>query len=98
MADPLPELGVDAAGIKRGEELFNTFCLPCHGILAMTTDVVPDLRFASTTTHEEFQDIVLGGTRVHNGMASFADVLKPEDVKLVQAYVIERAREAAPTK
>jgi quinohemoprotein ethanol dehydrogenase len=98
VADPLPELGVDAAGIKRGEELFNTFCLPCHGILAMTTDVVPDLRFASTTTHEQFQDIVLGGTRVHNGMASFADVLKPEDVKLVQAYVIERAREAASTK
>ncbi len=95
LADPLPELGVDAAGIKRGEGLFNAYCLPCHGILAMTTDVVPDLRFASAETHQQFLPIVLGGVRVHNGMASFSDVLSADEVTLVQAYIVERARATA---
>jgi PQQ-dependent dehydrogenase (methanol/ethanol family) len=94
VANPLPVFEVDGAEIERGEALFNTYCLPCHGILAMTTDVVPDLRFASPETHAQFQDIVLGGVRVHKGMATFADVLSQEDVRLVHAYVVEQARAA----
>jgi PQQ-dependent dehydrogenase (methanol/ethanol family) len=97
IASPLPDLGISAAGVKRGETLFNTYCLPCHGILAMTSGVVPDLRFSSLETHGQFQDIVLGGIRIHKGMASFADALSVEDLQRVQAYVIQRARLAAET-
>ncbi len=97
VADPLPELAVDEAGHKRGEALFNSFCLPCHGILAMTTDVVPDLRFASAKTHASFADIVLGGIRVHNGMASFADVLDRKDVEMIHAFVIQQAKTTVPS-
>jgi quinohemoprotein ethanol dehydrogenase len=92
-ASPLPELGVDAAGLERGEALFHTFCMQCHGILAMTSGVVPDLRFASLEVHEQFRDIVLGGTRNHLGMASFADALSIEQVRWVHAYVVKQARE-----
>jgi quinohemoprotein ethanol dehydrogenase len=62
-------------------------------VLAVTSGVVPDLRYASRETHASFNDIVLGGTRAHNGMASFADLLKADDVNAIHSYVIERARE-----
>ena len=56
---------------------------------------VPDLRRASTTTHETFEDIVLGGLRESLGMPSFADLLSPEQVRQIQGYVLARARESA---
>jgi len=93
VASPLPELDVSAADVVRGEGLFNTYCLQCHGILAMTSGVVPDLRFASLEVHDQFQDIVLGGTRNHMGMASFVDALSIEQVRWVHAYVLKQARE-----
>ena len=54
---------------------------------------MPDLRYASADTHASFADIVLGGTRVHAGMASFADLLDPDEVRAIHAYVVRRARE-----
>jgi quinohemoprotein ethanol dehydrogenase len=38
-------------------------------------------------TYELFEQIVLGGLLRDNGMASFADVLQPEDVRAIQAYL-----------
>ena len=61
--------------------------------VSRSAGVVPDLRYASAETHANFAAIVLGGMRVHAGMASFADLLKPDDVHAIQAYVIQRARE-----
>jgi quinohemoprotein ethanol dehydrogenase len=69
----------------------------CHGVLAIGAGVTPDLRYASADTHASFNDIVLGGTRVHKGMASFADVLNADDANAIHAYVIERARETKAT-
>jgi len=98
VAEDLPDLGASPAEIRRGDALFNTYCLPCHGILGITTGVTPDLRFTSGEVHARFTDIVLGGTRTHKGMASFADVLTPADVRLIQARIVEwseQARDAA---
>jgi mono/diheme cytochrome c family protein len=96
VASPLPELDVAPADVARGAALFNTYCLPCHGILAMTSGVVPDLRFASLEVHAQFQQIVLGGSRSHMGMVSFADALSVDQARWVHAYVLERAREVEP--
>jgi quinohemoprotein ethanol dehydrogenase len=93
IADPLPELDVPEGAAETGNSLFQRYCLPCHGIDAVTSGVVPDLRYASPETHAQFADIVLGGIRAHRGMASFADVLDADDVRAIQAYVIHRARE-----
>ncbi len=93
IADPLPELDVPPGAAKVGSALFHRYCLNCHGVLAVTSGVVPDLRYASRETHASFNDIVLGGTRAHNGMASFADLLNADDVSAIHAYVIQRARE-----
>jgi len=93
IADPLPELDVPPAAADAGSALFQRYCLACHGIDAVTSGVVPDLRYASLDTHAHFADIVIGGTRAHMGMASFADLLDADDVRAIQAYVIRRARE-----
>lgn len=47
----------------------------------------------SAETHAAFERIVLEGTLVEQGMASFADILSAEDVAAVHAYVIARANE-----
>ncbi len=44
-------------------------------------------------THGKFNNIVLKGIYVDKGMASFADLLKPEEVDAIHAYLIARANE-----
>ena len=44
-------------------------------------------------THAKFNDIVLGGLYKDKGMASFADILKPEDAEAIHDYLIARANE-----
>ncbi len=93
IADPLPELGAPPGAADRGSALFHRYCLMCHGVLAVGAGVTPDLRYASPDTHARFNDIVLGGTRAHKGMASFADLLSADDATSIHAYVIQRAHE-----
>jgi len=94
VADPLPDLGLPPEAEQAGSALFHRYCVFCHGIDAVSAGVVPDLRYATADTHAHFAEIVLGGSRLHMGMASFADKLGAEDVRAIQAYVIRRAREA----
>ncbi len=56
---------------------------------------VPDLRYASTSTHEMFEDIVRGGARAPLGMPSFKQDLSSAQVRLIHAYILNRARESA---
>ncbi len=44
-------------------------------------------------THAQFNDIVLVGARLDKGMASFRDILTPQQVEAVHAYLIARAKE-----
>jgi quinohemoprotein ethanol dehydrogenase len=93
VADPLPDLGLPPEAAQAGSALFHRYCMFCHGIDAITAGVVPDLRYSTAETHAHFADIVVGGTRAHMGMASFADKLDADDVRAIQAYVIRRAKE-----
>jgi len=95
---PPPPVQIQASKseLRRGAALFHEWCAVCHGMMAIGGGVVPDLRFASTDTHAHFADVVLGGVRGEKGMPSFADVLDASDVRLIQAYVLERAAEAQP--
>jgi quinohemoprotein ethanol dehydrogenase len=51
------------------------------------------LRFLTPQTHARFDDIVLKGIYQERGMASFADVLSPDDAAAVHAYLIARGNE-----
>jgi quinohemoprotein ethanol dehydrogenase len=88
--DP-PPLRAAEATVRKGAELFARTCAQCHGQLAVGG--VKDLRHMTRETHGQFNDIVLKGLRVDKGMASFANLLSPEDVEAVHAYVISRAQE-----
>jgi quinohemoprotein ethanol dehydrogenase len=77
--------------IARGQALYGEHCFRCHGVGTKSGGLLPDLRFSSRETHARWNDIVLGGVRAGAGMASFADVLTPDDAAAIQAYVITQA-------
>lgn len=68
-----------------GELLFHR--VGCDGCHAPGRGLVPDLRWISADTHENFDRIVLGGAYAAMGMGSFADVLSPAQAKAIHAYV-----------
>ena len=86
----------DAKQLRQGGALFHEWCAVCHGLKGVAGGVIPDLRRATAETHASFANIVLGGLREAKGMPSFADVLTAADVRLIQAYVLQRASEAQP--
>ncbi len=93
-AQPIPNpppLRATEEEVRKGAVLFAQTCAQCHGQLAVGG--VKDLRQMTGETHAAFNDIVLKGTRADKGMASFASLLKPEEVEAIHAYVISRANE-----
>ena len=90
MAQP-PAQTANAGTIAQGQAKFHRNCAVCHGFLAMSGGVLPDLRYSSTETFDRYKEIVIDGERKDNGMASFADLLSEDDVKAIRAYVLEQA-------
>jgi quinohemoprotein ethanol dehydrogenase len=80
--------------VEEGRGLYGTFCFSCHGVNAVA-GALPDLRFATAEVHRDFEAIVLRGARVAGGMPSFSDLLTASQVKAIQTYVLQRARESA---
>lgn len=90
-AFPEPPLTTASAEvIREGERLYNANCFSCHG--PQVRGGLKDLRMMSEETHDSFLDIVLNGSRAQLGMASFANVLSPEDADAIHQYIISRAR------
>ena len=52
---------------------------------------MPDLRYANSETHSQWNGIVIGGARRANGMPAFE--LGIEDAEAIQAYVLSLANE-----
>jgi quinohemoprotein ethanol dehydrogenase len=94
---PMPTFQVQAsrADLTQGRALYAQFCSRCHGGDVASGGSVPDLRYASTAIHETFEDVVRGGVRRQFGMPSFAEDVTSEQLRTIQAYVLERARESA---
>jgi len=81
--------------IKHGEATYQRFCSACHGDVAVSGGVIPDLRYSSAiSTDQLFSSIVLGGLLRQQGMVSFAKELSADDVKSVRSYVIYRANQS----
>ena len=88
-----PPLTASAEAVDQGRVLFNSNCGLCHGLLAVSSGVVSDLRYASAETHATWQDIVRGGSLRSEGMASFRDLVSSDQAEAIRAYVIQRALE-----
>jgi quinohemoprotein ethanol dehydrogenase len=94
---PMPtfKLAASKAEIEEGRKLFANTCARCHGGEAISGGSVPDLRYATDPTHEMFEEIVLGGARRELGMPSFTGDVTSAQVRLIHAYILDRARESA---
>ncbi|MEX2582132.1 MAG: PQQ-dependent dehydrogenase, methanol/ethanol family [Gemmatimonadota bacterium] len=93
--EPPAPIASDAtpATIAEGGTLFAQRCAVCHGVEAEAGGGIPDLRYASSETIEQFHEIVLGGTRLEQGMPSFANSLTEGEVDAIRAYVLDRRSE-----
>lgn len=92
----LPDLTsalLDTGKVKRGLEIYDRYCLNCHGADAVGGGVIPDLRFSPLlAVSEAWEHVVLGGALSSRGMISFADELVEADAEAVRQYVIARNR------
>jgi quinohemoprotein ethanol dehydrogenase len=55
--------------------------------------VAPDLRLMTSQTHDEYEDIVLGGSRAEKGMAGFDGVLSAENIETIRAFLVVQANQ-----
>ncbi len=86
---PIPEPPAQtgsAETIQHGAALFSAHCASCH--LNQPGTLAPDLRRMSPETHAAFQQIVLGGIFVREGMPPWDDVLTPSDADAIHDYLI----------
>jgi quinohemoprotein ethanol dehydrogenase len=83
-----------AATVQKGELLFQNYCSTCHGDVAVSGGVLPDLRYSGTLGNSAWSDVVLGGSLQPYGMVSFAKELSKENVEAIRAYVIFRANQS----
>ena len=88
-----PALTASEEVVRQGEIAYTQYCMLCHGALAISPGVTPDLRRMNESVREHFQDIVRGGLLSANGMASFADLVSEEDVDAILSYIQKRALE-----
>jgi len=94
---PVPTHRVAASqqDLAEGAKLYHLECGGCHGSQVVGGGSTPDLRYATAHVHERFEAIVLGGERTSMGMPSYADIFTPDEVRQIQAYVLQQARLAA---
>lgn len=83
--------------VKEGGALYLLYCSRCHNPRQITvkSGAIPDLRRATAATHASFESIVRGGARRTLGMPSFALDLTSDQVRLIQAFILEQARTAS---
>ena len=77
----------DPAQIARGKALYGTNCLHCHGINMVTPGTAAfDLREFPHDDKARFVNSVTHGK--NNRMPPWGDILKPEDIDNLWAYVL----------
>jgi quinohemoprotein ethanol dehydrogenase len=86
-----PQRTGDAAAIRDGEVRFVQECSRCH---VLGPSVTPDLRNLAPGLHAMFNDIVLHGAVAPTGMERFDDLLSPQEVEHIHAYLIDEAWKA----
>ena len=104
MAPPLPPLEelvlnppaspASPAAIHHGEAVYQRFCAGCHGDVAVSGGLLPDLRYSTTLEGEQWFRIVRDGAYQSMGMVAFGKEVSQQDATDVRAYVIFRANQS----
>ncbi len=87
-----PPLIKDEAMVAEGASLYRNNCFVCHGDHALSSNLVPHLRY-SPLLHSAggWQDVVIGGAVAQKGMPGFARAMSSADAEMIRAYVISAA-------
>jgi len=89
-----PKATDSAAEVKKGEELYQSYCSGCHGDVAVSGGVLPDLRYSGTLANDQWFRIVLDGVLEPYGMVSFSKEITRQDAAAIREYVIFRANQS----
>jgi len=90
---PPDDFGTDAQ-VEQGATLYSRNCLICHGAVAISGGVLPDLRHSPLSSDASaFAQVVLEGVLEDRGMVSFAEVMNEEETEAVRAYVVRQANQ-----
>ncbi|HXG95382.1 MAG TPA: PQQ-dependent dehydrogenase, methanol/ethanol family [Blastocatellia bacterium] len=84
--------------IEAGAGLFAQHCAVCHGLGAISGGATPDLRYSAPAVFEKYADIVLEGKYSTQGMPSFKQRLKPDELEAIRAFVLKRRSEIVGKK
>ncbi|HEY9147814.1 MAG TPA: c-type cytochrome, partial [Gammaproteobacteria bacterium] len=82
----------DAATLAQGKALFADHCGVCHGLSAISANIIPDLRYLTPEKHAEFLPIVYG-TLSNKGMPPFGGILEPAQMEQIHQYIIQRSHD-----
>jgi mono/diheme cytochrome c family protein len=88
-------LGASAAAdeaspeVRRGAEIFERNCSPCHGPRMQDPESAFDLRKFPPNQHDRFVNSV---TRGKNQMPPWGDMLKPDEIEALWVYVLTGGR------
>ena len=94
---PAAVVKASAAEVTEGGGLYTLYCKRCHNpdYNLVKSGAVPDLRRSTAATHATFEAIVRGGARQVLGMPSFANDISAEQARMIQAFVLDQARQAS---
>jgi quinohemoprotein ethanol dehydrogenase len=90
-----PRATAGPATVKKGEELYQRYCGGCHGDVAVSGGILPDLRYSGALANEQWFGIVRDGMLKPYGMVGFSRELSRQDVETIRAYVIFRANQSS---
>ena len=82
----------DSELISLGFQRYSDNCMVCHGPLAISSGVIPDLRWSFYSGDKElWDDVVMKGSLKDNGMTPFNEVFSQQDSEAIRAYVLDQA-------
>ncbi len=77
--------------VAQGRELYNIYCVVCHGGNAISAGLIPDLRYRIKETDAAWLAIVIEGGLATNGMPAWKEYLTPEEADMIKEYVKHEA-------
>jgi len=89
-----PPSTASAAQIHNGEAVYQRFCSGCHGDVAVSGGLLPDLRYSTALVDERWFRIVRDGELQSGGMVAFGKEVSQQDAADIRAYVIFRAHQS----
>ena len=89
---PKAPLAGDAETWQLGMQRFAENCQFCHGAYAISSGVIPDLRWSAISANEDsWAAVVRDGALTANGMVGFSDIIDENEIEAIRLYVLRQA-------